>query len=85
MLFFNEYSCVCPLTVSVIREGNWKLIYNFEDKSSELYNISEDIGEKNNLVNVYPELVNKMKEKLRKWQLQTGACIPNEIKKLSNN
>lgn len=33
---------------SSVRKGNWKLIYQHVDETFELYNIEEDIGEKNN-------------------------------------
>lgn len=34
---------------STIRSGDWKLIYYYEDRHFELFNITEDIGELNNL------------------------------------
>lgn len=47
-----------------IRQGKWKAVrYNvFDDRNSipELYDLSTDIGEKNNLASEYPELVQKM-------------------------
>lgn len=36
--------------VSVIRRGDYKLIYNYEDKTYELYNLVNDISESNNLL-----------------------------------
>ena len=58
---------------NAIREGDWKLIsplkvMNFlEDGGSgnwELYNLKEDIGEKKNLVDQYPEKVERLKRLL---------------------
>jgi hypothetical protein len=33
-----------------LREGTWKLTMNIEDKPAALYNLAEDLGEKNNLI-----------------------------------
>lgn len=35
---------------SAIRHGDWKLIYTYADKSWQLYNLSSNIGETNNLI-----------------------------------
>ena len=35
---------------SIIRSGDWKLIYYYEDKSMELFNLKNDRMERNNLV-----------------------------------
>ena len=59
---------------NAIREGDWKLIsplkvMNFlEDGGSgnwELYNLKEDIGEKKNLADQYPEKVERLKRLLK--------------------
>jgi arylsulfatase A-like enzyme len=73
-------------TYSAIRSGDWKLIYYYTDESFELFNISEDISEKNNLVRKEPEiarqLANALGEYLRSVNAQrparteTGALIP---------
>ncbi len=36
-------------TTSTIRSGDWKLIYWYEDRHFDLFNIKKDIGELNNL------------------------------------
>ncbi len=47
-----------------IRKGDWKLVqYNLfdsEKRTTELYDLSNDIGETNNLASEHPELVNEM-------------------------
>lgn len=40
-----------------VRNGDWKLIYYYEDGKKELFNIREDIGEKQNLAAKYPDRV----------------------------
>ncbi len=61
---------------SVIRKGDWKLHYYFEDDGIELYNLSEDIGENNNLVETNPEKAEELLALLRKWWEDTNAPIP---------
>jgi len=49
---------------SAIREENYKLIYFYEDERIELYNLEDDLEEKNDLSSQIPELAAKLKEKL---------------------
>lgn len=61
---------------SVIRKGDYKLIYRYDTQSIELYNIVKDISERQNLAEKEPqirkELLHLLKEQLRK----THAAIP---------
>ena len=52
---------------SAIREGNYKLIYNFEDETVELYDVVNDISEKNNIASAEGKTANQLKKKLFKW------------------
>ncbi|GAA4958185.1 sulfatase [Algibacter aquimarinus] len=61
---------------SVVRKGDWKLHYYFEDDEVELYNLSEDIGERNNLVEVNPEKADELLTLLKAWWKDTNAPIP---------
>ena len=45
---------------SVVRLGDWKLHQYFEDGGLELYNLKEDIGQKNNLASSHPEKLSEM-------------------------
>ncbi len=58
-----------------IREGDWKLIEFFDDQHVELYNLAEDIGERNDLSKVKPELAERLRGDLRKWRAETGAEV----------
>jgi arylsulfatase A-like enzyme len=60
----------------VIRDGDWKLIEWYEDGALELYNIPQDIGEKNNLATQQPEKVKTLHEKLIAWRKEVGALMP---------
>lgn len=58
--------------------GDWKLIEFFEDGRTELYNLREDIGEKNNLAAKMPEKTRELAEKLHAWRKQVGAKMPTK-------
>jgi arylsulfatase A-like enzyme len=61
---------------SVIRDGDWKLIYFYEGERTELYNLREDIGESENLADRLPEKTAKMKAQLDDALKEHGAKIP---------
>lgn len=53
----------------VVRQGSWKMIFDAKSMSNqELYNLANDIGEKNNLVNEHPEIVSDFNEAFGKWE-----------------
>ena len=66
-----------------IRSGDWKLIEYFEDGQSELYNLRDDVGERNNLAAAQPERVAELHKQLSAWREAVGAPMPtkNEPKK----
>jgi arylsulfatase A-like enzyme len=51
-----------------IREGNWKLLMNFDGTGIELYNLETDKNETTNLVSKNPKLAEKLKTKLLAWR-----------------
>ncbi|MDC0177430.1 sulfatase-like hydrolase/transferase, partial [Polaribacter sp.] len=53
---------------AVYRENDWKLI-RFADRPAELYDLSKDITEQNNLAYQEPDRVKKMFKKLFEWEL----------------
>ena len=61
------------------RMGDWKLIYYYEDKSMELFNLKNDRMERNNLVNLQPTLAKELYTRLMKWLIDTRADIPTEL------
>lgn len=61
---------------SIIRSGDWKLIYFYEDKHIELYNLKIDIKEEHECSLRYPQISKKLKSKLDKWLKKTNAPIP---------
>lgn len=63
---------------SSIREGNYKLIYNYEDETTELYDIKNDISETKNLAASNRQIEQQLKKDLFKWLKETGALMPNK-------
>lgn len=61
---------------SIIRKGDWKLIYYHEDKRCELYNLAMDITECEHLNHLYPEKVDELKSDLDAWLVDVGARMP---------
>ena len=61
---------------SAMLEGNFKLIYNYEDETIELYNIKDDIAEKNNIALANKAITEKLKSKLFKWLKENNARMP---------
>lgn len=55
---------------ATIREGDWKLL-RFPDRPVELYDLTEDIGEQENLADQYPDIVSNLYKKLFAWELTT--------------
>ncbi|QDU53921.1 sulfatase [Aeoliella mucimassa] len=61
---------------SVVRAGDWKLIYSYEDQTYELYNLKSDIGEQHNLAKSRPEQVQRLGDMLLNWLAETNAPLP---------
>jgi arylsulfatase A-like enzyme len=55
---------------SAIRQGDWKLVYSMRTGKKELYNLTDDIGESNNLSNLNPKKVK-----------QLSSILSNELRK----
>jgi len=53
---------------AVIRKGDWKLMRHI-DRPAELFNIAEDVSERNNLADEYPEKVKALFRELYEWEL----------------
>jgi arylsulfatase A-like enzyme len=62
--------------VSAIRSGQWKLIYFHKTGKLELYNIENDIGEKNNLSISEAIILKKMANLLSKNLKKENALMP---------
>ncbi|MGB2137186.1 MAG: sulfatase-like hydrolase/transferase, partial [Flavobacteriaceae bacterium] len=67
---------------SLIRKGDWKLHYYFEDHGIELYNLKDDIGERNNLAEIQVDKREELTDELKAWWEKTDAPIPTAINPL---
>jgi uncharacterized sulfatase len=61
---------------SAVREGDLKLIYFYDEDRLELYNLSNDVGEKVNLASIRSDEAQRLKKKLDDWLQQTKADLP---------
>jgi arylsulfatase A len=59
-----------------IRAGDWKLIERFDDGSLELFNLADDLSEKNDLAKTHPEKAKALQQKLVSWRKASGAWMP---------
>lgn len=53
---------------SAVRSGKWKLIDFYEEGRKELYDLSQDIGEQEDLSHRYPEKVKELSKLLDDWK-----------------
>ena len=63
-----------------VRSGPYKLIRRYDDGSVELFDLANDIGEKQNLAARKPELAAKLDQQLGRWLKDTGAQLPTPVK-----
>lgn len=66
---------------SVVVKGDWKLMLNISEHLNpaprvQLFNLREDIGETENLVDKYPEKAAAMESELREWLTAFDAGMP---------
>lgn len=62
--------------VSAIREGRWKLLFFYEDRHFELFDLEEDLGEHHDLTIANPTRVRELSQKLSHWLRVTSADLP---------
>jgi arylsulfatase A-like enzyme len=91
----HYYATTSP--VSSIRQDDWKLLEYFpapaspdasrgggEDKHVELYNLTKDIGEQNNLAETMPEKAEELRKHLHIWRKAVNAQMPTPNPKYSS-
>jgi arylsulfatase A-like enzyme len=59
-----------------VRLGEYKLTEFYEDGKLELYNLKEDIGEKNDLAGRMPEKTKELHRLLKEWRSTVEAQMP---------
>jgi len=60
-----------------VRKGDWKLIEYFDTGQKELYNLANDISERNNLAGTNLEKIAELQDLLKAWRKDVGAKIPD--------
>jgi hypothetical protein len=73
---FPNYTNQGGRPAGAIRDGDWKLVEQFEDGRLELYNLAEDPSEKKNAAETEPERARELVRKLQAWRESVGAAMP---------
>ncbi|WP_111671396.1 sulfatase [Algoriphagus litoralis] len=73
---FPHYRAPDVVPYSIVRSGDYKLIYYFDGSEAELYDLSTDPMEKSNLVQQLPFVASQLKTKLENWWKKTDARLP---------
>lgn len=76
--FFDELNTWTQSgTMRMLRKGDWKLVYDM-DGNGQLYNLSKDKAELNNLFEdkKYQKVKNEMIELLLRWDISTEDALP---------
>jgi len=61
------------LKLGAVRRGKWKLVFKQKDNNGlELYNLDDDIGEKNNVAGQYPKVVKELQKLADKMRDDLG-------------
>jgi len=63
---------------SIVRKGDWKLIKRYEGKPFELFNLKDDLSEKQDVSGQMPEKVKEMDARLTAWLKDTNAKLPRK-------
>lgn len=63
---------------SVIRKGQYKMVYDYETDSMELFDLSKDPYEKENIIAKEQNLAIDMKKELFQWLQETKSAFPKK-------
>ncbi len=70
---YPHYSNQGGFPGGAVRLGDWKLIERYEDGRVHLYNLREDVGERNDVAAEHPQRVAQMRRRLHQWYREVGA------------
>jgi hypothetical protein len=59
-----------------VRLGDFKIIEWFEDERVELYDLKNDLAEKNDLAAAMPDKASELRKMLQDWRNDVGAALP---------
>lgn len=63
-----------------VRDGDWKLLVNYDGTSAELYNLKNDINETSNVVKENPEITERLKNLALDWYKSNFRKYVGELK-----
>ena len=61
---------------AIIRKGAFKLIWDYSNDKTVLYNINTDLSESNDLSQELPEITVQLLQELKSWHQATNAAVP---------
>lgn len=70
---YPHYSNQGGFPGGAVRMGDWKLIERYEDGKVHLYNLADDIGERNDVAEDHPDRVAEMRSRLHAWYKDVDA------------
>ena len=70
---FPNYTNQGGRPAGAVREGDWKLVENYEEGTAELYNLAKDIGEATDLSTQEDTRTAELRKKLAAWRTRVGA------------
>jgi len=73
---YPHYSPQRGVPAGAVRQGDYKLLEFYEDGHLELYNLAEDVGERDNLAETLPEKTAELHKLLVDWRKQVAARPP---------
>ena len=75
---YPHYSNQGGFPGGAVRIGDYKLVERYEDGRVHLYNLKDDIGERNDLAAKMPERVTQMRDRLHAWYQTVDAKFLQE-------
>ncbi|WP_040522443.1 sulfatase-like hydrolase/transferase [Aliiglaciecola lipolytica] len=66
-------------SAKAMRDGKWKLVAAPYFKQIELFDLSNDLQEKNNIANKHPQRVESMLGSLKEWENEMLTYLPYQI------
>ncbi len=73
---FPHFSGQGGYPAGAVRDGNWKLVENYETGQTELFNLKDDISESKDLKLSHPEKAKVLYYMLKNWQKEIDAKMP---------
>lgn len=73
---FPHYRGNDVVPYGIVRDGEWKLIKRYEGVEFELFNLKDDLQERKDLSEKYPDKVRELNDKYQAWLMHTNAKVP---------